>query len=266
MLLIACANVANLLLARAEGRQKEIAVRAAMGAGRRRLLRQFLTESAVLATAGGTAGLLLGQLGLRALLATSPGSIPRADSVTLDPPVLVFTLGVAVLTGLIFGIAPLIHLTQRAMAESLRDGGQRSTAAAGRQRLRRLLVISEVALSVILIVGAGLLLRSLSILQEVDPGFEPEGLLTFEVYLPDSRYAEGSDRAAFAAQMTDRNAYRSSAPTQNRGSVVMGKGRRFAVHHRGRSHRGPRRGRGLGAGRWAFKFTRGPEGALRFGL
>jgi predicted permease len=204
VLLIACANVANLLLARAEGRQKEIAIRAAIGAGRGRLLRQFLTESALLAAVGGVAGLLLGHLGLRALLATSPGSIPRADAVALDLPVLAFTLAVALLTGLIFGLAPLLHLTPRAMAESLRDGGQRSTAAAGRQRLRRLLVISEVALSVVLIVGAGLLLRSLAVLQEVDTGFEPEGLLTFELFLPASRYPEGQDRAAFAAELERR--------------------------------------------------------------
>ncbi|HEX7050808.1 MAG TPA: ABC transporter permease [Longimicrobiales bacterium] len=204
VLLIACANVANLLLARAEGRQKEIAVRAAMGAGRRRLLRQFLTESVVLAAVGGAVGLLLGHWGLRALLATSPDSIPRADSLGLDLSVLLFTLGVALLTGVLFGLAPLLHLTQRAMGAALKDGGQRSTAAAGRQRLRRVLVVSEVALAVVLVVGSGLLLRSLAALQEVDPGFEPEGLLTFEISLPQARYGEPTARAAFLARLVDR--------------------------------------------------------------
>lgn len=204
VLLIACANVANLLLARSEGRQKEIAVRAAIGAGRGRLLRQFLTESTVLAVAGGAAGLLLGQFGLRLLLTASPGSIPRANAVGLDVSVVLFTLGITLLTGMLFGFAPLVHLSPRTMAASLRDGDQRSTAAMRRTRLRGLLVVSEVALAVVLIVGAGLLMRSLMALRDVDPGFEPRGLLTFEVSLPQSRYPGAVEQNAFVAGLADR--------------------------------------------------------------
>ncbi|HET7273614.1 MAG TPA: ABC transporter permease, partial [Longimicrobiaceae bacterium] len=201
VLLIACANVANLLLARAEGRQKEITVRAALGAGRQRLIRQFLTESVMLALLGGAFGLFLGYVGLNILLAANPESIPRADSIGLDPGILMFTLAIAVLTGLLFGLAPLTHLSQRGIATSLRDGGQRTTAGAGRNRLRRGLVIAEVALAVILVVGAGLLLRSFSELQEVNAGFEPGGLLTFELYLPESSYPEGPDQSAFHSRL-----------------------------------------------------------------
>lgn len=204
VLLIACANVANLLLARAESRQREIAVRAAIGAGRWRLLRQFLTEGLVLALVGGAVGLLLGDWGLSALLATSPDSIPRADSIRLDLSVLLFTLAVSVVASVLFGLAPLSHLRERAIGAALKNGGQRSTAAAGRARLRRLLVVSQVALAVVLVIGAGLLLRSLDSLLAVDPGFEPEGLLTFELSPPGTRYPEALDRAAFLGRLTRR--------------------------------------------------------------
>jgi putative ABC transport system permease protein len=204
VLLIACANVGNLLLARAEARHGEIAVRVALGAGPGRLMRQFLTESVLLATIGGAVGLLLGLWGLQALLALSPESIPRAGSVDLDIPVLVFTLGVSVVTGLIFGLAPLLQLSPRTTNMALREGGQRSSATAGRKRLRSLLVVSEIALAVILVVGSGLLLRSFAALQVVDPGFDPEGLLTFETYLPASTYPEVADRAALFERLTTR--------------------------------------------------------------
>lgn len=197
VLLIACANVANLLLARAEARQREIAVRSALGAGRGRLVRQFLTESVLLALLGGALGLLLGYWSLEALLAVNPDSLPRTADIGLELPVLVFTAVVSLLTGLLFGLAPLLHLSDRVVALALRDGGQRSTATAGRQRLRRLLVVSEVALAVILLIGASLLLRSLAALQQVDPGFDPGGLLTFELHMPESRYPDGEHRAAF---------------------------------------------------------------------
>jgi putative ABC transport system permease protein len=204
VLLIACANVGNLLLARAESRQKEIAVRAALGAGRYRLLRQFLTESVVLAVIGGALGLGLAWVGLRTLLATSPGSVPRAEEITLDGTVLLFTLVVSVVTGLLFGFAPLMHLTQRTINMSLREGGQRATAGSARMRLRRLLVVSEIALAVVLVVGSGLMLRSFATLLRVDPGFEPEGLLTFGVFLPAANYADASDQAAFHQRLADR--------------------------------------------------------------
>jgi putative ABC transport system permease protein len=207
VLLIACANVGNLLLAKAEGRGKEIAVRSALGAGRARLLRQFLTESVVLSLAGGVTGLVLGWLGLRALLATSPDSIPRAEEIGLDGSVLLFTLAVSILTGLIFGLAPAFHLSPRTMNSALREGGQRATAGTTRQRLRRLLVVSEVALAVVLVVGSGLMLRSFAALQRVDPGFDARNLLTFRLFLPGAqgtRYEETPARVGFMERAIQR--------------------------------------------------------------
>jgi predicted permease len=203
VLLIACANVANLLLARAEGRQKEIAVRTALGAGRSRIVRQFLTESILLALVGGVFGLILGHAGLRALVATNAESIPRIGAVGLDPQVLLFTLAVSLLTGALFGIAPLLH-SQRGLSSALREGSNRTTASTGRQRLRRALIISEVALAVVLLVGSGLLLRSFAALQEVDPGFDPDGLLTFGIYLPYGNYPEPTDITAFHGRLIER--------------------------------------------------------------
>lgn len=204
VLLIACANVANLLLARAESRQKEVAVRVALGAARHRLVRQFLTESVVLAVLGGAVGLLLGDVTVRALLAMNPGSVPRADTVGLDGTVILFTLGVSVVTGLLFGLAPLLHLAPRAMTMALREGGRRTTADANRRRLRSALVVGEIALAVMLVVGSGLLLRSFAALQEVDPGFDSESLLTFQISLPPSQYPEPVDRIAFYQTVIER--------------------------------------------------------------
>jgi putative ABC transport system permease protein len=197
VLLIACANVGNLLLAKAEGRGKEIAVRSALGAGRGRLFRQFLTESMVLSLVGGVVGLTLGWAGVRVLLATSPGSIPRADEIGLDSAVLLFTLGVTIVTGLLFGLAPAFHLSPKTMNSALREGGQRTTAGTARQRLRRLLVVSEVALAVVLVVGSGLMLRSFAALQQVDPGFDARNLLTFRTFLPPARYTDAPAQVSF---------------------------------------------------------------------
>ncbi|HUH11672.1 MAG TPA: ABC transporter permease [Longimicrobiales bacterium] len=193
VLLIACANVANLLLAKAETRQREVAVRVAIGAGRGRLVRQFLTEGVTLALAGGALGLLLGYVGLQALLRAVPGSIPRASEISLDPRVLAFTLAVTLATGILFGLAPLLHLGERAVGSALREGGRRSTATGTRQRLRRTLVIVEVALAMVLAVGSGLLLRSLGALHDVDLGFRAENLLTFQLFTPEARYGQASD-------------------------------------------------------------------------
>jgi putative ABC transport system permease protein len=204
VLLIACANVANLLLARAESRQKEIAVRAALGAGRARLVRQFLTEGVVLSLVGGALGLFVGYAGLRLLLATNPRGIPRALEIGLDGTVLFFTLVVSVVTGLIFGLAPALHLTRRTVTQSLRDGSGRTTAGGARQQVRRLLVVSEVALAVVLVVGSGLMLRSFAELQKVDPGFDPEGLLSFQLFLPAASYPEPTDQSAFLERLVDR--------------------------------------------------------------
>jgi putative ABC transport system permease protein len=197
VLLIACANVANLLLARAETRQKEIAVRSALGAGRTRLLRQFLTEGVVLALVGGTLGLFVGYVGAKLLIATNPGGIPRAAEIGLDGSVLVFTLAVSLFTGLVFGFAPALHLTHGTVSKSLRDGSGRSTAGGARMQIRRALVVAEVALAVVLAVGSGLMLRSFGQLLNVDPGFKPDHLLSFQIYLPPSTYTDANARVQF---------------------------------------------------------------------
>ncbi|MPY86934.1 MAG: FtsX-like permease family protein [Luteitalea sp.] len=204
VLLIACANVGNLLLVRAESRQKEIAVRAALGAGRWRLLRPFLLESLLLAAVGGVLGVLLAWAGLRVLLATSGDSIPRLGEIGVDGNVLAFTAAVSVITGILFGLAPLMNLSERVVGMSLREGGQRATAGSARLRARRLLVVSEVALAVVLLVGAALMLRSFSALLRVDPGFDPKNLLTFRLFLPEASYPDGASQVAFYDRLRDR--------------------------------------------------------------
>jgi predicted permease len=204
VLLIACANVANLQLARAESRQTEIAVRSALGAGRGRLIRQFLTESLSYGLVGGAVGLGLAAVGVRVLLATSPQSVPRADEIGVDATVLLFTLGVSLLTGLLFGLAPLLNLTNRTRNAALREGGTRTTAGQARQRLRRLLVVSEMALAVILAVGSALMLRSFAALQRVDAGFDAERVLTFGVFLPQSAYPDVEDQVGFHQRLAAR--------------------------------------------------------------
>ncbi len=197
VLLIACANVANLLLARAEARQKEIAVRTALGAARGRLLRQFLTESVVLSLLGGALGLGLAVWGVRAIVATNPDSIPRVSEVGLDARAVLFTLGVSLLTGVLFGLAPALHARAAVMFAALKEGGQRSTAGARRQWLRRTLVVTEVALAAMLVIVGGLLIRSFWLLQQVDPGFDPKGVLSFQIALPDARYPDDPQVVGF---------------------------------------------------------------------
>jgi predicted permease len=204
VLLIACANLANLILARAESRQKEFAIRSALGAGRWRLLRQFLTEGVLLALIGGALGTALGFGGLRAMLAANPDSIPRALEIALDWKVLLFTLAVSVLTGLIFGMAPLLHLREQVVTIALKEGGQRSTAGSARARLRSGLVMAEVALAVVLVVGAGLLLRSFQKMMTVDPGFNRERMVTFGVVLPAAAYPRPDQRVAFFDRLGER--------------------------------------------------------------
>lgn len=201
VLLIACANVANLLLARAEDRQKEVAVRVAMGAGRGRLIRQFLAEGVLLSGVGALVGLAIAWVSLEALRAFTPGDIPRLNEVSLDATVLIFTMGIALLTGIFFGLAPARHLSGAAVGGSLRDGGQRSTATVGRARLRSLLVVSEVALALVLAMGSGLMIRSFQELNRVDPGFDPENVLTFQLALPAGSYPDGGDIEAFHARL-----------------------------------------------------------------
>ena len=204
VLLIACANLANLLLARADSRQKEFAVRTALGAGRARMLRQFLTEGIVLSTIGGALGVGLAGAGLRVLLAANPNSIPRASEITIDPPVLVFTLLVAVLTGMLFGVAPMLQVTQRSLNVSLKEAGARATAAGAKARTRGALVMAEVALAVVLVIGAGLLLRSFWNLMSVDAGFNRSHLTTFRLVLPNALYQEARARAGFFERLLER--------------------------------------------------------------
>ena len=204
VLLIACANLANLILARAESRQKEFAIRAALGAGRWRLLRQFLTEGVLLSLVGGVLGAAVGYAGVRGLLAANADSIPRALEVSLDWKVLLFTLAVSILTGIIFGMAPLLHLREQVVNITLKEGGQRATASAARARVRSGLVMAEVALAVVLVVGAGLLMRSFQKLMTVDAGFNRERLTTFGVVMPGAAYRKSEDRVAFIDRLQAR--------------------------------------------------------------
>jgi putative ABC transport system permease protein len=195
VLLIACANVANLLLARAESRHKEFALRTALGAGRGRVLRQFIAEGTVVSLLGAALGLGVAYAGLKALLAANPDSIPRATEITLDPLVLLVTVAVAIGTGLVFGLAPLLHLGEASMTAALKEGGARTTANVGRSRMRSGLVVGEIALAVMLVIGAGLLIRTFRNLTTVDAGFDAEGRMTFGIVLPNAVYPD-SQRAS----------------------------------------------------------------------
>jgi putative ABC transport system permease protein len=204
VLLIACANVANLLLARVASRERELAVRTALGAGRARLVRQMLTETMVLFLAGGALGLLLAFWGIRALLALDPDGIPRAQEIGLDGRVLAFTLLVSLLTGLLFGLVPALSAAGRQLAESLKEGGRAMAGGVRGRLMRNLLVLGQVALTLVLLVGAGLLIQSFSRLQAVDPGFRPEGVLTARVALPPAEYAEPARQIAFHQHLLER--------------------------------------------------------------
>jgi putative ABC transport system permease protein len=208
VLLIACANVANLLLARSDDRGREMAIRASLGATRRRLFEQLLTESILLATAGGVAGVLLARLGLQVLLALDPASVPRVEDVRLDSAVLAFTAILTVLTGILFGLAPALKLSRPgvragSMADMLRDGG-RTTAGQARQRFRRVLVVAEIALSVVLVVGAGLMIRSFLALQRIDLGYDPASVLTLRMALPARDYSEPQQVVTFYRELQRR--------------------------------------------------------------
>jgi putative ABC transport system permease protein len=197
VLLIACANVANLLLARAAARAKEIAVRTALGASRERLLRQLLTESLIVSLAGGAVGLLLAYVGVRTLATMDIGNLPRAEEIGIDGTVMVFTVAVSLVAGVLFGLAPAMHTATPNLHGALKEGGRGTTADRGSHTLRRSLVVTEVALALTLLTGAGLLLKSFARLQGVDPGFEPSNLLTFNLSLPQARYSNDTTQAAF---------------------------------------------------------------------
>jgi putative ABC transport system permease protein len=203
VLLIACANVANLLLARASGRDREIAVRAALGAGRRRLIRQLVTESLLLSGIGAVFGVLLARWTVAALLAAAPpGRIPRTEMVEIDVAVLAFAVGTAALTAILFGLAPALRLTRSRSAHGLVPTGR--TIAAGHDRLRGILVVSEIAMALVLLTGAGLMMQSFLRLRAVDTGFDPDNVLRMSVELPTAKYSSAEQVQLFHQGMLER--------------------------------------------------------------
>jgi len=208
LLLIACANVASLLLARATGRSREIAIRAAIGAGRGRIVRQLLTESLLLAIAGGILGLVIGVVGVRVLLAVNPGNIPRlgpgGGGVTLDTSVLLFTMLLSILTGVIFGLAPALHASRVDLNSTLKEGSSRSGTGLRQSKARGVLVVAELALAVVLLIGAGLLIRTFAALRSVAPGFDPHNVLTMDTALTGEKYNKTAGIALMADQVLER--------------------------------------------------------------
>ena len=217
VLLIACVNVANLLLARSQGRSREVAVRAALGAGRGRLVQQFLSESLVLGGLGAVGGLAVAYASTRALVWLGPASIPRLADVSIDRRVLAFTVAIAFATSITFGLAPALASTGGAIARFI--GASRGAVGGSSTRTRKLLVVCELALAVILLVSAGLLIRSYQQLQRVNPGFDPEHVLTFNVSLPEAKYPTATDDGAFVAALVSRLQTR---PGIERAAAVFG--------------------------------------------
>jgi putative ABC transport system permease protein len=204
LLLIACVNVANLLLVRGDARLREMAVRTAMGAAPRRLVRQLFTESVVLAVLGAAVGLALAAAALQVLTTVDPTSLPPLAPVGLDSTVIVFTLVLSVVTTLVFGLAPALRTLHVNLVESLREGGQNATLGGRRQRLRGLLVATEVALAVVLVIGAGLMIRSLSALGDIDLGFNPDRVLTMRVAISAAKYDSPERVVNFYRELADR--------------------------------------------------------------
>ncbi|MGH9582961.1 MAG: ABC transporter permease, partial [Bryobacteraceae bacterium] len=208
VLLIACANVANLLLVRATGRKREIAIRAAVGARRGRIVRQLLTESVLLSVVGGALGLVVGFFAMRGLLAVNPGNIPRigenGSAVTLDWRVLLFTAGIAIVTGILFGLIPALDASRGDLSAALKEGGIRSGGGFRQNKARSILVVTEMALAIILLIGAALLIRSYAALSGVNPGFNPHHVLTLQMSLTGPRFEKTAGVAQLARQGRER--------------------------------------------------------------
>jgi len=204
VLLIACANVANLFLVRAEGRHRDVAVRTALGASRGDMARYFLAESLMLAILGGAAGLFLAWAGTRALVSFGPENLPRLTEIGLDPLSILFTAGISVLAGFFFGLVPVLKYRRPDMVTGLKEGGRGGSAGRSRHRARNALVVSQMAMALVLLVASGLMLRSFQALQNVDPGFDPEGVLTLRLTLPNANYPGALDRADFYWRLQER--------------------------------------------------------------
>jgi predicted permease len=204
VLLIACANVANLMLARATGRRKEMAVRTALGASRGRLIRQLLIESGLLSIAGGVLGLLAAWFGIYLLIRFNPFALPRMEEISIDWHTVQYVLAAAMLTPLLFGLAPALQASKGVLTEALQEGGGRAGTGAATKRLRSLLIITEVALSTILLIGGGLLLKSFARLMQVDPGFDAGNVLTLRLRLPDVKYPESAQTVGFLKEVLRR--------------------------------------------------------------
>jgi putative ABC transport system permease protein len=204
VLLIACANVANLLLAKASGRQKEVAIRTALGATRLRIIRQLLTEGMMLGLAGGLLGSLLAILVMRQLVIFSPANVSIPDNVGIDWKVLAFTLLLSLFTSFIFGLAPALQASKLDLNETLKEGGRGNSGGSKQNRLRSWLVVTEIALALVLLIAAGLMTRSFLRLQSVNPGFNPENLITLEMQLPETKYADKDRQAIFQKQLVQR--------------------------------------------------------------
>ncbi len=218
VLLIACANVANLLLARAAARQKEIAVRTALGASRMRVIRQLLTESVMLSLVSGVVGLALSLWLIKLLIAISPPNTPRLNEVSMDWRVFGFMLGVTVLAGLSFGLVPALQTSRPNLNETLKDSGQRGSETGRHNRVGSLLIVSEIALSFILLAGAGLLIKSFLHLREIDPGFNPDNVLVMRISLPPGKYKQGEPRAQIYKQLLEQ--VKATPGVQSAGAVL----------------------------------------------
>src|SRR6185312_3783498 len=204
VLLIACANVANLVLVKTLARQKEIAIRTALGASSARVLRQILAETLMLSLCGGVLGLVIAHFGVRLIVAFLAQRLPFAANISLDLPVLGFTLLVSLLTGVIAGVVPAFRATKTNLNESLKAGVGRTDADSGGNRTRSVLVVSEMALSLVLLIGAGLMIRSLSRLRSLDPGFDSHNVLTVSIALSPTKYEKPVQQAAFYDQVLQR--------------------------------------------------------------